>query len=83
MTYKNKPNFAGQPAAAKRFFGDNSRYAIAPVHTRFDDIAWFVWDAEAECDEPYIAETIRICDTKEEALKGFETEYNARQILAS
>lgn len=45
-TYRNDPKRAGQLAARKRLFGDNSRYAVAPVHTRFDRIEWFVWDAE-------------------------------------
>lgn len=43
---KNNPNLAGQLAAKKVLFGGCSRYAIAPVHTRFDAVEWFVWDAE-------------------------------------
>lgn len=45
-TYRNEPAKAGQLAARKRLFGDCSRYAVAPVHTRFDRVEWFVWDAE-------------------------------------
>ena len=43
---KNNPNFAGQLASKKVLFGGYSRFAIAPVHTRFDAVEWFVWDAE-------------------------------------
>ena len=35
----------GELAAEKKFFPPDSRYAIAPVHSNFEDIAWFVWDA--------------------------------------
>ena len=44
--YQNKPELNGSPAAPKEYFGDWNRYAIAPVHTRFDAVMWFVWDAE-------------------------------------
>ena len=43
---KNNPNLAGQLASKKVLFGGYSRFAIAPVHTRFDAVEWFVWDAE-------------------------------------
>ena len=43
---RNNPTKAGQLAGRKEVFGDRSRYAVAPVHTRFDSIAWFVWDSE-------------------------------------
>lgn len=43
---KNDPARKGLLAAKKHLFGENYRYAIAPVYTRFDKIAWFVWDAE-------------------------------------
>lgn len=46
LTLKNDPALAGRLAARKKLFGDASRYAIAPVHTRFDAVEWFVWDAE-------------------------------------
>ena len=44
--YQNKPELKGSPAAPKEYFGDWKRYAIAPIHTRFDAVTWFVWDAE-------------------------------------
>lgn len=44
-TIKNNPNLKGRLAARKHLFGECSRFAIAPVHTRFDAVQWFVWDA--------------------------------------
>ena len=70
-TYRNEPAKAGQLAARKRLFGDCSRYAVAPVHTRFDAVQWFVWDAE----HPWVdgdgrPSVIRQADTLESALMG-------------
>ena len=69
-SYKNDPEKKGQLAARKRLFGDCSRYAVAPVHTRFDAVQWFVWDAE----HPWINDTgkpaiIRQACSLEEAIK--------------
>lgn len=66
---KNNPAKKGEIAGRKSLFGDYSRYAVAPVHTRFESIAWFVWDAETT-DENGFPETIRIADTYEEAILG-------------
>lgn len=49
-TYKiesNDPSKAGQLAGMKMLFGECNRYAVAPVHCRFQVLQWFVWDAEA------------------------------------
>jgi len=46
----NNPNQKGTLAAPKAIFGDHGRFAIAPVHTRFDAVEWFVWDAETTDD---------------------------------
>ena len=43
--YTNDPAKAGQLADQKVLF-NLSRYAVAPVHTRFDAVTFFVWDAE-------------------------------------
>ena len=67
-TYRNEPAKAGQLAARKRLFGDCSRYAVAPVHTRFDAVQWFVWDAEQMDDG--LPSVIRQADTLESALVG-------------
>lgn len=66
----NNPKLAGQIASTrKELFGGDSRYAIAPVHTRFDEVEWFVWDAE-RLDATGRPEVIRQAATKEEALSG-------------
>lgn len=44
--FVNDPAKAGQLVAKKATFGDLSRFAVAPVHTRFDAVEWFVWDAD-------------------------------------
>jgi hypothetical protein len=41
MTICNDPTRRGQLAAPMRIFGEYSRYAVAPVHTRFDAVEWF------------------------------------------
>lgn len=67
MVEANDPARAGQLASEKEVFG--GRYAVAAVHTRFDRVQWFVWDAERQfCDLP---EVIRQADSREEALAGF------------
>ncbi len=60
----------GELAARKQFFGENRRYAVAPVHTRFDAVEWFVWDAEHPLSTLNRAEVIRQAETLEEALRG-------------
>ena len=65
----NYPSLKGQLAANKKLFGDCSRYAIAPVHTRFDAVEWFVWDADL-LDRDGRAEVIRQAATIEGALDG-------------
>lgn len=66
----NNAALKGQPAARKQFFGPRSRYAVAPVHTRFDMLEWFVWDAEHPLSDLNHAEVIRQAETLEEALRG-------------
>jgi hypothetical protein len=65
----NNPALRGQPAARKQLFGDCSRYAVAPIHTRFDAIEWFVWDAD-RLDKQGAPEVIRQAATLDEALQG-------------
>ena len=67
----NDPSLAGKLAAPKNLFGQHSRYAIAPVHTRFDAIEWFVWDAQKN-DENGNPDVIRQKPTLEKALAGLE-----------
>jgi hypothetical protein len=66
----NNPAQRGSLAAKKQRFGDNGRYAVAPVHTRFDAVEWFVWDAEHPLSDLSHAEVIRQAETLEEALRG-------------
>ena len=42
----NNPELRGQLAAPKVLFGDQKRYAVAPVHTRFAAVQFFIWDAD-------------------------------------
>jgi len=58
----------GQLAAPKVLFGECSRYAVAPIHTRFSTIVWFVWDAEHEYSSLKAAEIIRQENSFEEAV---------------
>ncbi len=66
----NNSLLRGSLAAPKQRFGENGRYAVAPVHTRFDAIEWFVWDAEHPLSTLSRAEVIRPAATLEEALRG-------------
>lgn len=66
----NNAMLKGSLAAPKQFFGDYSRYAVAPVHTRFDAVEWFVWDAEHALSDMNHAEVIRQAETLGEALRG-------------
>ena len=71
MAVINDPSKAGQLAGKQCLFGPHHRYAVAPIHTRFDRIAWFVWDAErpGPDGEPAI---IRQADTREGAIRELE-----------
>jgi hypothetical protein len=73
MAIANDPTRKGQLAAPKRLFGDHSRYAVAPVHTRFEAVEWFVWDAGTYTapDDPTPA-VIRQASSEAEAVKGLE-----------
>ena len=83
QTLINDSSKAGQLATRKELFGDHDRYAIAAVHTRFDAVAWFVWDVETpDPNTPEFAGVIRQASTKEEAPRGLEDVYaeGAREI---
>lgn len=69
-TLTNNPMLRGKRAAPKQRFGDFGRFAIAPVHTRFDAIEWLVWDAETIDEATGLAEVIRQGPTMEEAIRG-------------
>lgn len=71
---ENDKKKAGKLARPKITFGPHGRYAIAPVHTRFDAVQWFVWDAERP-DEDGRASVIRQEDTEEKARMGLVAPY--------
>lgn len=70
VSISNNPMLRGSLAAPKHLFGDHKRYAVAPVHTRFDAVEWFVWDAGHALSTMSRAEVIRQAETLEEALRG-------------
>jgi len=43
---RNNPKLAGKRAGKARFFGPYSRFAVYPMHTRFEDLHWVVSDAD-------------------------------------
>ena len=63
---RNNKRLAGQLAGKKEFFGKHNRFAIAPVHTRFDKVDWFCWDAE-KLDKFGLPEVIGQKDSYREA----------------
>lgn len=69
---QNDPARRGELAARKVLFGDGKRYAVAPLHTRFDAVTWFVWDAEGPEAEYGAPQIIRQEDTLEAAVRGLE-----------
>jgi hypothetical protein len=67
---QNDASRPGSLAAPKQLFGESSRFAVAPVNTRFGELQWFVWDAEI-LDKDGRATIIRQEDTLELAIEGF------------
>ncbi len=61
----NDPTRAGQLAGRKLLFGLYRRYALYPVHTRFDRVCWMV--ADADIDDHGMPGIIRQEDTPEAA----------------
>jgi hypothetical protein len=76
----NDPAKKGKLAERKCLFGLDCRYAVAPVHSRFDALGWFVWDSQTQDEETYgpadpkmgvtHPAVIRISKTFEEAISG-------------
>lgn len=67
---KNDPAQKGCLASRKMLFGSHKRYALAAVHTRFDAVQWFVWDAETEDEVMSGPAIIRQEDTPAQAVVG-------------
>ena len=66
----NLPSMAGKVAARKVLFGECSRYAVAPVHSRFGSVQWFVWDAEEDALTG-LPKVIRQEDSLKGAVSGY------------
>lgn len=66
----NDSRRAGCIAAKAERFGEFGRYRVAPVHTRFDAVQWFVWDAETVDDVTGGAAVIRQAETRDKAVAG-------------
>ena len=60
----------GQIVSKKFIFGDCSRYAVAPVKSRFGGVSWFVWDAEQQDDITGGPSVIRQASSIESAIFG-------------
>jgi hypothetical protein len=71
-TLRNDPSKAGQLAGRKRLFGEYHRYAVFPVHTRFDAVEWFVADAYVTDEVTGQPGIIRQAATEAEAVAGLE-----------
>jgi hypothetical protein len=72
-TIINNPARKGEFAAQPQLFGAASRYKVAPIHTRFEAVEWFVWDAERPGADGK-PEVVRQCATLIEAIHGLDTD---------
>ena len=66
----NNPRRAGELAGNWRVFGAFSRFKVAPVHTRFKRVSWFVWDAEKVDEETGLSSIVRQAPSEAEAVAG-------------
>lgn len=78
----NDPRCAGQRASMhQELVGSFSRFAVFPIHTRFDRVCWIVTDAERADDltrEPMI---VGQCDTREDAIaRALAVESSAKEV---
>jgi hypothetical protein len=69
----NQPALRGELAAEKQYLGPVSRFSVAPVHTRFDCVEWFVWDAW-RTDAEGMSTVLRQSNTLAHAIQGLETQ---------
>lgn len=77
FTQKNNHEKAGQKASQKLIFGPSSRYAVYAVHTCFDNVMWFVEDAEQNCEViPEQLKVIRQAWNFQDAVNGLEDANN-------
>lgn len=69
-TIENDPRQAGALAGERELFGECSRWAVAPVHTRFEALEWFVWDAERVDPVTGGPAVVAQAATREEAIRA-------------
>ena len=69
-TIKNDPSKKGQRASNPVFFGECKRFCAYAIHTRFDAVEWFVFDAE-KIDSDGLPDVASQADTFEDATRGF------------
>ena len=62
----NNPALRGKKAGKTKFYGPNSRFALYPINTRFQEVAWVVQDAEV-LDELGLPEAV-VFNSKIEAV---------------
>ena len=73
----NNPAIAGQLASRRKYFGPRLlfgnyyRYITAAVHTRFDQVVWFVWD-NTKLDNFGQATIIRQAGNYKDAIAGIK-----------
>jgi hypothetical protein len=66
---QNNPARKGEDASSRLSLGENGRFVAYAVHTRFDDVSWFVEDTET-LDEDGCFAVIRQESTLDAALHG-------------
>ncbi len=66
----NQKCLAGQFASEKVLFGEFSRFALVAVHTRFEAVQWFVFDAE-KVDDLGLTAVVAQADNPSDAVKRF------------
>jgi hypothetical protein len=65
---KNDTNKAGMIASKPQFFMLH-QIKVAAIHTRFDSVQWFVWDAGIIDELTGHPEVVGQYDTEEDAIK--------------
>lgn len=53
LALSNSPKHAGQFASQPVYFGPFYAFKLAAVHTRFEKVQWFLWNAEKPNEEGF------------------------------